>query len=179
MAEISSSRVWLMRVLFLTLGGAIILLHLLPLDTLPRRIAPPDFLMAMTFAWSLRRPDYVPLLALAGIMLLADLLLQRPPGLMAALVVFGNEYLKNRFARLSEASFAGEWVSVGIVMAAIAVAYRLILTLFGIPLPPLAPALSQLILTLAIYPLVVVISHFGLGVRKLLPGDADAIGGRP
>ena len=41
----------------------------------------PDLLIAFAFAWSLRRPEYVPSLLLALLFLLADLLLQRPPGL--------------------------------------------------------------------------------------------------
>ena len=70
MAELSTSRLWLMRLGFVALALVIMFFHLLPLDTVPRRWAPPDLLVAFVFAWALRRPDYVPILSLAIILLL-------------------------------------------------------------------------------------------------------------
>ena len=61
---------------------------LLPLQTTPRSLAGPDLLLAFAVAWCLRRPEFVPPLALALAFLLADLLLQRPPGLWALLALF-------------------------------------------------------------------------------------------
>ena len=178
MGELSTSRVWVMRLGFLGLAFVIMFFQLLPLDTLPRRWAPPDLLMAFAFAWALRRPDYVPILSLAAVMLMADLMYQRPPGLMAALVVLGCEYLKNRFGRLSDASFAGEWAAVCIVVVAITVLNRLILAVTAVDLPPLGLVLIQMVMTVMIYPLVVLVTRSLMGVRKLTPSDADALGAR-
>ena len=75
----TSSRTWPMRAAFVALSLALIFVHLLPLETVPRKWAPPDILLAFAFAWVLRRPDYVPALLVAGVFLMADLLLQRPP----------------------------------------------------------------------------------------------------
>jgi rod shape-determining protein MreD len=167
-----------MRLGFVLLAGLILFVHLLPLDTVPRVWAPPDLLLAFTFAWILRRPDYLPLLLLAGVLLLADLLLQRPPGLLAALVILGCEYLKNRFHSLSDASFAGEWAAVSIVLLAIMVMNRVVLTVLGVDLAPLGLTVIQAVLTLMVYPLVVLVTQALMGVRKPAPGDAEAYGMR-
>lgn len=176
MAELSTSRLWLMRAGFVGLALLILFFHLLPLDTVPRRWAPPDLLIAFTFAWVLRRPDYVPVLILALVMLVADLMLQRPPGLLAMLMVLGCEYLKNQTAGLRQASFVGEWMAVGIVLVGITVLNRLILGILAVDPAPLGLNLIQVGLTFLVYPVVVVLSQSLMGVRKLAPSDADAMG---
>ncbi|SFT37900.1 hypothetical protein [Sedimentitalea nanhaiensis] len=178
MGKLSVPHIWSMRIWFLGLALAIMFFHLLPLDTQPRRWAPPDLLIAFGFAWIMRRPDYVPAFLLAGVMLLADLLFQRPPGLLALLVVLGSEYLKNQAAGLSEASFVGEWISVCFVIAAITLLYRLVLTLTLVQQAPLALNLIQMVLTMVVYPLVVFVTQTLMGVRRLSPGDAEVFGAR-
>jgi rod shape-determining protein MreD len=178
MNDVSPSRVWIMRGVYLLLALVIIFLHLLPLSTQPSKWAPPDLLMAFTFAWVLRRPDFVPAISIALVMMLGDLMLQRPPGLLALLVVLGAEYLKNRFNGLSDASFAGEWAAVSIVVVAVTIANRLILGVLSVSQGPLSLSLVQMMATLVAYPLVVVVTQWGLGVRKPTPGDAETIGAR-
>lgn len=183
MAELSTSRLWAMRLGFFGLALLILFFHLLPLDTVPRRWAPPDLLVAFAFAWVLRRPDYVPALSIALVMLMADLMLQRPPGLLALLLVLGCEYLKNQTAGLREASFLGEWAAVAIVLVGITVLNRVILWLVAVQSAPLGLSLIQMVLTIALYPAVVLVTQSLMGVRKLSPGDAGAmasrIGARP
>lgn len=178
MADLARSGLWVMRAIYVTFCLLVILAHLLPLETLPRGWAPPDYLIAFTFAWALRRPDYVPILAIAGVFLLADLLFQRPPGLLAALVVLGTEYLRIRFAGLRDASFAGEWIAVCVMIAAITLANRLILSVVASTLPPLAPSVIQMVLTMAFYPFAVLLSQSLLGVRKPDPRQAETLGAR-
>jgi rod shape-determining protein MreD len=174
MAELSTSRLWLMRAGFVGLALLILFFHLLPLDTLPRRWAPPDLLIAFAFAWVLRRPDYLPALSLALVMLMADLMLQRPPGLLALLVVLGAEYLKNQIAGLREASFLGEWAAVAIVLVGITVLNRVILMIVVVQPAPLGLSLIQMVLTIAVYPVVVAITQTLFGVRKPAPGNAGS-----
>ena len=178
MADLAPSQTWWRRGLYLLLALLIMFGALLSLSTLPARWAGPDLLLALTLAWALRRPDVVPIVLVAGVMLLAALLLQRPPGLMAVLVVLGVEQLKTRAIGLRDASFAGEWIAAGFVVIAVFVLNRVILALHVIDHAPLGLTISQMIATIAIYPLVVLISHLFFGVRKLAPGDDDAIGTR-
>ena len=178
MDSLSRSRLWAMRAVYLFLCMAVILAHLLPLDTLPRVWAPPDILIAFTFAWALRRSDYVPILSIAAVFLIADLLFQRPPGLMAALVVVGTESLRIRFAGLRDASFVGEWIAVCVMVAALTLANRLILSIVASDLAPLGPTLIQMLLTMLIYPLAVLATQWGVGVRKPNPRAAETLGAR-
>ncbi|QBF30260.1 rod shape-determining protein MreD [Thalassococcus sp. S3] len=178
MDNLSSSRVWVMRAAYLGLALLIIFFQLLPLSTLPPFWAWPDLLLAITFAWAMRRPDYVPALSIAGVMLLSDLILMRPPGLMAALVVFGAAQLKNRTGGLRDASFVGEWVAAGMMMVLVVILNRVILATLIVDQAPLGLTLIQLIMTIAAYPAVVLLSHVLLGVRKLSPNSEDALGAR-
>jgi rod shape-determining protein MreD len=178
MNDLSQTRLWLMRLAFIALAMLLLFFNLLPLETTPRRIAGPDLLLAFACAWCLRRPEYVPAISLAGVFLLADLLLQRPPGLFAMLALLGCENLKGRGRSLRDSSFAAEWFTVALIVTLITVAYRLALSLVILPLPSLPLSLSELAMTLLFYPLIVLITHGLMGVRKYAPGELDALGQR-
>ena len=74
-----------MRGWFVVLGLATLFIHLLPLSAMSRPWATPDLMLGFAFAWSARKPVYVPVILLGLMLLLSDLLLQRPPGLWAFL----------------------------------------------------------------------------------------------
>lgn len=178
MDNLNLSHTWIMRLWFLALALLILFFHLLPLETMPRRWAPPDLLIAFTFAWSVRRPDFVPAIGVAAIMLLADFMLQRPPGLLAVLVVLGSEHLKSRFAGAGETGFAGEWFSVCLVILIVSVLYRLILTVTLVDQAQLSLSLIQMVMTMAAYPAVALLTQSVMGVRRLSPNTADTLGSR-
>lgn len=178
MNELTLSRLWLTRAGFILLALTILFFHLLPLETQPRRWAGPDLLLCFAMAWSMRRPEYVPAISLAVVFLLADLLLQRPPGLWALFALIGCEQLRSRARSLRDANFIVEWTTVGVVVIAVTLLYRLVLAVTLVDLPQLSLTLSELALTLLFYPLVVAITHFLMGVRKTAPGDLDALSQR-
>lgn len=178
MNDLSQTRLWLMRGAFLLLALLILLFHLLPLETTPRRWAGPDLLLAFAAAWCLRRPEYVPAVALALAFLLADLLLQRPPGLWALLALVGCENLKSRGRSLRDAGFGAEWITVSVVIIVIMLLNRILLAMTLVEVPGLTLSLSELAMTLLIYPLIVGVTHWLMGVRKTAPGDLDALGQR-
>lgn len=166
MGEFSPLRIWLMRAGFVGLALLIIFFHLLPLDTLPRRWAPPDLVLAFALAWTLRRPDFAPAVSIALVVLLADLLLHRPPGLLAMLAVMGAQFLRSRLSGPGETGFAGEWVAVAVVVVAITLTYRVMLAVFVVQQAPLALSLIQMVLTILFYPVVVLVSEWIMGVRR-------------
>lgn len=178
MSELPQTRLWTMRIGFALLVCVILFFHLLPLETTPRRWVGPDLLLAFACAWSLRRPEYVPVLALALLFLLADLLLQRPPGLWAMVALIGCESLKRRARGLRDTGFASEWLRVCIVIAGIALLYRLILIITLVDLPPFGLTVFEAVMTMLFYPLVVATTHGLMGVRKATPGDLDGAGAR-
>ena len=178
MNDLSQTRLWMMRGGFLLVVLLILFFQLLPLATTPSRWAGPDLLLCFALAWSLRRPEYVPPLALALVFMLADLLLQRPPGLWALLALLGCENLKSRGRSLRDANFAAEWITVGLIIVVITFAYRIVLGMVLVEVPGLALSLSELGMTLIAYPLVVAVTHFLMRVRKAAAGELDALGKR-
>lgn len=178
MNEFSATRLWLMRAAFVLMAMSIVFFQLLPLATTPRTWAGPDLLLGFALAWSLRRPDYVPSLVLALTFLLADLLLQRPPGLWAMLALIGCENFKSRGRALRDANFVAEWISAAIILTCVTLAYRVVLAVMLVDLPSLRLSLSELGLTLLCYPAIVAVTHFLMGVQKAAPGDWDAAGQR-
>lgn len=178
MTDLSATRLWIMRAAFVLLSMVILFFQLLPLETTPRWFAGPNLMLAFACAWCLRRPDYVPMPVLAVLFLLADMLLQRPPGLWALLALIGCEHLKSQGRTIRDANFATEWLNVTVVIIAITLANRILLALALVDLPGWGLSLSEGGMTLLVYPVVVAISHWLMGVRKMAPGDLDALGQR-
>ncbi|THH35448.1 rod shape-determining protein MreD [Aliishimia ponticola] len=167
-----------MRAVFVALALVILLGNLLPLQTLTRGWAGPDLLFGFALAWSVRRPEYVPVPLLAAVFFLADLLLSRPPGLGAALMLMACFDLQTRMLRLRDAGFAAEWGRAAVLIIATAVANRVALAIFFVPAPSLILATFQTIATAAVYPLIVGVSALVFGVRLSAPGDIDKLGHR-
>lgn len=169
---------WTLRTAYVLAALLVIFFQLLPLDGVPGGWIGPDLLLALTFGFAARRPEYLPAVIVAAVMLLADLLLQRPPGLMALLVVLGVEALKSRARGLRERNFTMEWMTVAVVLLAILIAQRLVLAVLMVPQAALGAALLQVLATVAAYPLVVLVAHLVMGLAKPHPAAIDSEGRR-
>jgi rod shape-determining protein MreD len=62
------------------------------------------------------------------------------------------------------------------MLIAVSFAYRLILGLSLTDLPRITLSLSELGTTVLFYPLVAGVTHSLMGVRKVAPGDLEALG---
>ena len=178
MAELDDARLWIRRATFVLLASAITIAHLVPLDLRPATWAAPDLLLAMTCIWVARRPDYVPVYIVAGVFFMADLLLQRPPGLWAALVVLLTEAIRTRHRDLRAMPFLAEWGFVALALTMITLANRFVLAIVVTPQAPLTLTLMQLAGTIVIYPLGVLVAHYIFGVARPAPGDLRTSGKR-
>lgn len=178
MAEGVPAQVWAHRGLFAGLALLMMFVRLLPLGSEAGGWPGPDVLLALTLAWVLRRPDYVPAALIAAVVLLEDLLMMRPPGLWAALTVLAAEFLRNRAALTRELSFVVEWMLVAGVMAAVVMGNRLVMALTLMDQVSLGQAMIQLVATILCYPLIVAVSRLAFGVRKPAAGEVDAYGRR-
>ena len=87
MGDAGALRLLGFRALYVAALLAIVLVLMLPIRIEAGRLPGPDLILALTIAWAVRRPDHLPILTVAGAALAVDLLLMRPPGLMAALTV--------------------------------------------------------------------------------------------
>jgi rod shape-determining protein MreD len=178
MAEAVSARIWSKRLGFAVLALGIIFVQLLPLNTVPRLWVLPDFLLVFALVWVARRPDFLPVPVIAAVFLIADLVFQRPPGLMTALVIIMTEMLRARAAGLRNAPFSLEWFTVALGIAGVTVANRLVLAAVMTPQAPLGLSLMQMVMTILAYPLVVAVAHLVFGVSRPAPGEVNALGQR-
>ncbi|WP_299367545.1 rod shape-determining protein MreD [uncultured Tateyamaria sp.] len=178
MTELSPSRLWSMRAAFAGLVLVLLFLHLLPLQTSTGGLIWPDLILGFAFAWSVRRPEFVPAVLLALVFLMADLLLQRPPGLWALLALIACEQIKAQSRSLRDASLATELASAGAWIVGIGLVYHVVLAILLIDRPPLGLVLIQIIVTALAYPLVVAVTHAFMGVRKAAPNDIGGKGAR-
>lgn len=167
---------WLARGAFLLVVTAMLFLRLLPLPAEAGALPGPDLLMCLCCAWVLRRPDHLPALLIAGTVLVEDMLLMRPPGLWAALMLLGTEFLRSRAAFSRELTLVSEWVMVTVIMLAMMLGFRVAMTLTMTPQPGLGLTLIQFLFSVLAYPFVVGALRLAFGLRKPATGEVDALG---
>ena len=176
MADVVVTRVWRYRFLFVALAFLVIFARLLPLDAGPGRLPGPDLLVCLAFAWVMRRPSYVPVLLIAAVILMTDILFMRPLGLWTACVVLGSEFLRAREPFSRDLPFLLEWFVVTVVTVAMTIGFVAILALFAVDQPGLGLTLIQMIATCLAYPVVVLFSAKVLGLKRMAPGAVDQLG---
>lgn len=152
--------------IFVGLAGVLFFFRLLPIDTMPEGLPGPDLLLCLVLAWTIRRPDLLPVWLIGLVMLAADLLLMRPPGLWALLVVLATEWLRRRERRLRSIGFGLELVLVAAVSSVLVAADWFILSAFLVVQLPLWTQLTEVPVTLAAYPLVALFCRQVLGLRR-------------
>lgn len=170
-----TQRVWSYRALFLALCAAVITIKMLPLSLDGAGLPGPDLLLALTLAWLLRHPAVVPIGSILVVFLLADFLFQRPPGLWTVLVIVTSESLRRRRLTMAEFPFLLEWSAFSGAVFTLILLERLVLWILMVDLPPLGLSLAHAIVTAAIYPIVVAVSKFLFGLRKIGPAQAEAL----
>ncbi|MEO1681234.1 MAG: rod shape-determining protein MreD [Pseudomonadota bacterium] len=178
MVDPVTARLWSYRALFVVLVAVIAVGRLMPVDAGSTGLPGPDLLLALTFAWVLRRPAYVPAWLVVALFLPLDLIFHQPPGLGALTVLVATEVLRGRKELSAGLPFPIEWALVAVALVATAGALQILMGLFLVPRPPLGLELLRALLTAAIYPVVVAVSAHGFGVRKATPGEVDALGAR-
>lgn len=178
MSENLTTRLWLMRVGFVALCFAVIFWQLLPMETVPRRFTGPDLLMVLCVLWVLRRPDYAPPMVIASVVLLADFIFLRPPGLMALATFIVCENLRGRSNAVRDMPFSVEWVTAAGGMTVIVLGNRLFEAIFLLDHASLGLTLIQLIMSVLAYPLVGILLFVFIGLRKISPTDPELLQGR-
>lgn len=198
MAERSIATKTLNIALFLGLAGAVTLFRLLPVANYSSGVElgggavtdivvvegllnwslwpAPDLLLCLTLAWIVRRPDLLPAPVIAAYFLFEDLLLLRPLGAWAAIVLLGTEFLRRRAPFLRGAGFLLEYALVAGLMVGMFVAYRALLAIVIVSQVPLDLSFVQLTGSVIAYPVVAGFVHFVLNLRKPATGELDGLG---
>ncbi|WP_432449370.1 rod shape-determining protein MreD [Aliiroseovarius marinus] len=162
---------WLFRLGLVVLTLILIFVQILPLDLTPGRFPGPDLMLAIVMALVLRRPDYAPAALIVALFFLMDMLFQRVPAVWTLAVLTGTEFLRNREHSMREQPFWIEWAYVAGVLAVMELGRRLLLTVFFVEQVPLGRELLAVLMTALIYPLVVFVVEFVLGIDKMQPGE--------
>ncbi|MEM9755642.1 MAG: rod shape-determining protein MreD [Pseudomonadota bacterium] len=175
MIDVATWRNLRFQALYVVLALGIVSYRLLPLGAGGGGLATPDLMVAITFAWALRHPAAVPMGLVVAVFLISDFLLQRPPGLWAALVLLLTEALKTRRLAMAELNFAIEWAFVTGAVFAVILAERMVLWVLFAPQTSLGLSLVVGLSTAASYPFVVLVSQYLFGLRKLSPADTEQL----
>ncbi len=195
MVDPAAREVWLHRALFVAIALLLLFWRLLPLPMAMmsdcaetagwcrftvwlNRTPGPDFLLCIIFAWTMRRPDYLPALLIAAVVLLEDMLLDRPPGLWTALVLLASEFVRGRVALTRELNFGVEWLLVSGLMVAMLLVYRMVFAMAMMPQTGFGFAMIQVVWSVMCYPVVVFLSRYVLDLHKPAMGEVDAYGRR-
>lgn len=164
--------------LFAVVAAATMFLRLLPISPVTHGVPGPDLMLAFTFAWLLRRPDYVPAPLIVAVFLLEDMMYWRPIGLWPLIVLGGTEFLRSRVRPNRSLSFPAEMLIVAGTMLVMLLVNRLVLALFMVDQPVLGLELLRYLMTLVAYPFVVALSALAFGLRRPVPGGDMAFGRR-
>lgn len=178
MIDGATRAIWLHRLLFLAIALGLLFFRLLPLGSMAGELPGPDILLCIIFAWTMRRPEYLPALLIAGVVLLEDMILMRPPGLWTALVLLASEFVRARVALTRELSFGVEWLLVAGLMVGMLLTYRIVFAMVLLPQAGFGFAMVQVLWSIACYPAVVALSRFVLDLHKPAMGEIDAYGRR-
>lgn len=167
---------WIWRAVFLGMVMLMIFLRILPMPIEPGRLPGPDLVMCLCCAWVLRRPDHLPAILIAGVVFLEDMLLMRPPGLWAAILLLGTEFLRRRASR--DMPILQEWGMVSMAILVMVLANRLIHAMVLLPQPGLGMTLLHAVMSIIAYPVVVVLLKLAFRFGPAGGTDLDAYGRR-
>lgn len=176
MAERADSKTWARRGVFVFAAFVLIVVDLVPLDMRPSLWVSPDLLLAATLVWVARKPEHIPVFVIAMLFLLTDFLFMRPPGLWAALVVILTEMIRRRHREFRDMPLLIEWGTIAFGVAAITIVNRVILAVVMSPQATLGLTLIEMIVTILIYPVIVLVAHFAFGVTRTSPGEIGSKG---
>jgi len=159
-------KIWGYRVVFTLIALLAIAYPLLPLQFTPERLAPPDLFLALGLAWVVRQPDSAPFLLIAALALLADAVLMRPLGLWAVLVLIASEIVRFSHHTIQERGVMMELALVALLLAAMALIQNIFLWATFSQSLDFARMAQFFLLTLFIYPVIVLFLHYVIRVRK-------------
>jgi rod shape-determining protein MreD len=164
--------------ILLGLGFVAVFAALIPLAPGGGLVAP-DLGYCLVIAWIIRRPTRTPLWAILAIGLFADVMLSRPLGLGALMLVLLSEVFRGRAVLFYGAPFLIEWLAAAAGFAAMLAAMHLALAVVFADPPGLAASLRYLLATALAYPLVVLGLTWCLRLRAPRVSEGAYRLGRP
>jgi len=118
----------------------------------------PDLILALTLSWALYRPDALTPLLVGAVVLFADMMLQKAPGIWALATVLGTVFLRSRKLEYDHRTFLDVWLLLTIVTISVFVFYNLVLRMTFSPAPGIVLALAETISTCLTFPFIHIVS---------------------
>lgn len=153
------------------LGLIAVYYQLLPMQMEAGSAPQPDLLLVLIMAWTIRRPDTIPLILAAALFLMADLTLDRPAGLWALISLLAYEFLRGQRPAIIGRPFPVEWATVAIVLAVAMIVQELILSLTLVPTADASQLVRLYVVTIVAYPVMAALLHYVFRVRAPKPKD--------
>ena len=159
----SRSRLWLDTGLFLLTGFIAIGLAIVPMGLAANSVAFPDLLFALFVAWVIRQPSSASVLAIVFLSILADALM--PIGLWAMMLLIGTEGLRLGERTFRDIPFLLEWLYASVLFVLLSVLQNVVLFVSFSNMYAIGDVFWHAVRTIAVYPLVVAVLHWGLRIR--------------
>ena len=167
---------WIFALSYAGLTFLLLLINIVPFEIWPRKFPGPDLTVAVTFAWLLRNPAHIPAPLVALVFFAADIMLMRPIGLWAALMVVATEFLRGKQAGIRERAFIKEWALASGVLLAATLANAAIMSLAFLEHFQLDKAIIQAASTILAYPLIVAVVRYVFRITAVTATDTGARG---
>ena len=164
--EISGWRRFGVMALYVGLCMSFLMLQVLPQSFGPEAIPGPDLVLALTMCWAIRRPDLLPSILIGAVLLFADMILNRPPGLFALITLCAAVYLQTRSHDMRQAFFATEFLYCALIIIAVALVYLVLRQVLLLPGQSVLTTLAQTLFTILIYPVVGFVSAQLFGITR-------------
>lgn len=166
-AATTPARRWAEIALFLVLGFVAIGIPLVPMGLAANSIPFPDILFCLIVAWVIRRPSSAPMLVVALLAVLADALMMRTMGLWAFGIFVGTEVLRLSERAFRDIPFVLEWLYISILLALMLLLQNLMLIASFDDAFSLNTVVWHWVRSVAAYPLVVAVLHWGFRIRAV------------
>lgn len=178
MVDPITAELWGRRALLMALITLAVFIKLLPLQTGASSLPWPDVILCLMTAWTIRRPELVPLWMVVAVGFITDMVFLRPPGVWALILILGFEGLRAHARREGTMSAASEAGAVLVLFTSAFLANRLFLLIFAVPQPNFGATVLELLASLMLYPLVALVTVFIFRVRRPDPTDLQGLRGR-
>jgi len=161
----NNSRRWFEVILFVIMGFLSIGIPIIPMGLAANSVAFPDVMFALFAAWVIRRPISAPIVGIAFFGVLADAMMMRPLGLWGLVLFVGMEVLRTSERAFRDVPFLLEWLYVSALFALMLLLQNLILFVSFDSVYGFTDVIWHWVRTVAIYPIIVAILHWGLHIR--------------
>lgn len=173
----ANSSKWFGSAVFASLALFATLMAMLPMGLAAGSAVTPDIFFALSVAWVIRRPDTAPIAVVFLGAIFADIMLMRPLGLWALIIVLSVEAVRSQAITIREQMFFVEWLIFVLTFGVALLIYALILKITFTPVPNFGLIFGYFLNTILTYPAVVAILHWVFRVRApKSPGGSNRLG---